>query len=133
MKTLFSVRIPSICVCFTLSALFMAASDLLAGNFSGVTYLVFFLWVLICQGIDWLLCHVDFKGWKSYCLTESLLLYVLTFLFFRLIFWHSLSLRQFLWFSAVFWIVDLSVFSYFRKKNELEAEEINALLRDDKS
>lgn len=41
MKTLFSVRIPSICVCFTLSALFMAASDLLAGNFPASLILFF--------------------------------------------------------------------------------------------
>lgn len=131
MNKLVSVRVPSICICFTLitianSALQVLYSRGLDGYTASVLYL--FLWLIICQLIDAVVCRIEFRKWSHYCLTESLILYLATLVFCRIFYWNSLTLRQLAAYTAVFLLVDISIFTYFRKRQDMRAEEINELL-----
>ena len=131
MNKLLSVRIPSICICFTLitianSALQVLYSRGLDGYTASVLYL--FLWLILCQLIDAAVCRIEFRKWSHYCLTESLLLYLSTLVFCRVFYWDSLTIRQLATYTAVFLLVDISIITYFRKRQAMRAEEINELL-----
>ena len=128
MKNFLTVRVPSTCICFTLLLLANAALNLLSGiDTEGYdfTVLVLFLSILLCQGVDIALDHVE---WRQYCITESLILYVVNLAVFRIIFWHSLSARQLIIFTLIFLVIVTAVFSYFRKLQRMQADEINALI-----
>lgn len=69
MNKLLSVRIPSICICFTLitianSALQVLYSRGLDGYTASVLYL--FLWLILCQLIDAAVCRIEFRKWSHY-------------------------------------------------------------------
>lgn len=105
MKNFLTVRVPSTCICFTLLLLANAALNLLSGiDTEGYdfTVLVLFLIILLCQGVDIALDHVEFRTWRQYCITESLILYVVNLAVFRIIFWHSFSARQLIIFTLIF-------------------------------
>jgi len=128
MKNFLFVRIPSICICFTLITLADVITSLLFGNNTSPYVLVLFLWLILCQVIDWLISKVDFQSWIHYCLTESMVLYLSSLAVFGILFWHGITLHQFILFTVIFLIVDIFIFSYFRKRQQLQADEINELL-----
>ena len=131
MKNFLTVRVPSTCICFTLLLLANAALNLLSGiDTEGYdfTVLVLFLIILLCQGVDIALDHVEFRTWKQYCITESLILYVVNLAVFRIIFWQSFSARQLIIFTLIFLVIVTAVFSYFRKLQRMQVDEINALI-----
>lgn len=128
MKDFLFTRIPSLCICFTLITLTSALIDMLRGAPSGAALPILFLWLAACQLVDILLGKINFKKWMHYCLAESALLYLLSLLFFRLLYWESFSLQRLLSFTAIFLVTDIFIFWYFRKRRQLQAAEINALL-----
>ena len=131
MKNFLTVRVPSVCICFTLLLLANAIVNLLGGiDTKGYDYtvLVLFLIILLCQAVDLALDHVEFRTWRQYCITESLILYVVTLIMFRIFFWPSFSARQLIIFTAIFLLIVTAVFSYFRKLQRMQAAEINALI-----
>lgn len=128
MKNFLFVRIPSICICFTLITLADVITSLLFGNNTSPYVLVLFLWLILCQVIDCLISKVDFQSWIHYCLTESMVLYLSSLAVFGILFWHGITLHQFILFTVIFLIVDIFIFSYFRKRQQLQADEINELL-----
>lgn len=128
MKNLILTRIPSICICFTLIILADVITELIFGNHASPYVLILFLWLVLCQVIDCLISKIDFQSWIHYCLTESLVLYLSSLAVYGALIWHGISLRQFLLFSVIFLIVDIFIFSYFRKRQKLQADEINALI-----
>lgn len=129
MKNLFSVRIPSICICFTLITLANALLNLFYGNTSlSLFSLELFGWIVICQVIDWLLGHIDFKSWLAYCLTESTILYLGTLAVSLLFHWFAPNIRNFISFTLIFLVVDSFIFWYFKRRQELLAKEINGML-----
>lgn len=130
MKNLLLIRIPSICICFTLIVLANAVLNLLHGNEVSPFLPVLFLWLAACQVIDQLLCYVNFKKWSHYCITESIILYMLSLLVFRLFFRIGSSVSSFVSFTVIFLAADIAVFWYFRKRQQIQAEEINRLLEE---
>ncbi len=128
MKDFLFTRIPSLCICFTLITLTSALIDMLRGAPSGAALPILFLWLAACQLVDILLGKINFKKWMHYCLAESALLYLLSLLFFRLLYWDSFSLQRLLSFTAIFLVTDIFIFWYFHKRRQLQAAEINALL-----
>lgn len=130
MKNLFFVRIPSLCICFTLITIGNVLLNLLSGYDTSPFLLVLFLWLAVCQLIDQLISKINFRKWSHYCLTESALLYVLSLLFFRLVLWDGFSLSSFIAFTITFLLTDICVFWYFHKRQEIQAEEINALINE---
>ena len=131
MKNFLTVRVPSVCICFTLLLLANAVLNLLSGiDTEGYdfTVLVLFLIILLCQAVDIALDHVEFRTWRQYCITESLILYVVTLTMSRIFFWPSFSARQLIIFTAIFLFIVTAVFSYFRKLQRMQADEINALI-----
>lgn len=131
MKNFLAVRIPSVCICFTLLLLANSALNLLCGNDTkgyDYTVLILFLIILLCQAVDIALERVEFRTWRQYCITESLILYVVTLVISRIFFWPSFSVRQLITFTLIFLFIVTAVFSYFRKLHTIQAEEINALI-----
>lgn len=131
MKNFLTVRIPSVCICFTLLLLANAVLNLLNGADNegyDFTVLILFLILLLCQAVDITLDHVEFRSWRQYCITESLILYVMTLAISRIFFWPSFSARQLLIFTAIFLLIVTAVFSYFRKLQRMQADEINDLI-----
>lgn len=131
MKNFLTVRVPSVCICFTLLLLANAVLNLLSSIGTegyDFTVLVLFLIILLCQAVDIALDHVEFRTWRQYCITESLILYVVTLTMSRIFFWPSFSARQLIIFTAIFLLIVTAVFSYFRKLQRMQADEINALI-----
>ena len=129
MKDIISIRIPSICICFTLVTVANSALNLLHSggtDMYAVSILLIFVWLVLCQLIDAAICRIDFKKWIHYCITESLILYLATLVF--CFYWHSFTVRQLIMYTVVFAFVDIFIFSYFRKRQEMRADEINRLL-----
>lgn len=128
MKKLLFVRIPSICICFTLITLGNVILDLLCGRNVSLFLPVLFVWLAACQLIDQLFGYVDFKKWSHYCITESVVLYLLSLLVFRLFFWDGFSFSALISFTIIFLITDVCVFWYFYRRQQIQAEEINSLI-----
>ena len=131
MKDIISIRIPSICICFTLVTVANSALNLLHSggtDMYAISILLIFVWLVLCQLIDAAICRIDFKKWIHYCITESLILYLATLVFCRVFYWHYFTVRQLIMYTVVFAFVDIFIFSYFRKRQEMRADEINRLL-----
>lgn len=129
MKHLFWNRIPSICICFTLIVLSSFLVNTVYGVETSSFPVVMFVWILICQVIDWLVSFINFKSWWGYCLTESLILYAASFAVGVVLRWFALESAGILTFTAIFVVVDMLVFWYFRYRQKLVADEINAYLQ----
>lgn len=130
MKHLFWNRIPSVCVCFTLIMLASFFVNMMYGVEPSVFPLAVFGWILVCQVIDWLVSFINFKSWLGYCLTESLILYAASFVAGVVLRWFTLEPAGILVFTAIFAVVDALVFWYFRYRQKLVADEINAYLQN---
>ena len=131
MKQILNTRIPSLCICFTLVILL---NLLYTGFFHGGLSqakgpLLLFLLCLLCQLVDEAVSRINFRKWLHYCIAESAVLYVVCLVFCAVFFWKGVSLRQAAAFSAFFFLIDSAVFFYFRKRQQLNVQEINALLR----
>lgn len=127
MKQLLSVRIPSVCICYTVITLAMALSGVLSGA-SPWFPLALFGWLVACQVVDMLLCLIPFKSWLQYWLTESAVLYALSLAVFLLSGWMALRAGNVALFTLIFAAADVAVFWYFRRRQQLQAQEINDLL-----
>lgn len=133
MKNLLFVRIPSICICFTLITLGDVIFSLLSGYNASPYPLVLFLWLAACQVIDQLMGKINFQKWSRYCITESVLLYVLSLLFCLLFLWGGFALSSFIVFTVIFLITDICVFWYFHKRQQIQADQINELIAGSKN
>lgn len=130
MKNLLFVRIPSLCICFTLITLTDVLLGIIRGDRTSLYIPILFLWLILCQAIDFFVSKIDFHKWLHYCIAESLILYFVSLAFWRIFFWSSLTGGQLLYFTVIFLITDIFVFSYFRKRQKIQADEINALLSE---
>ena len=128
MKDIISIRIPSICICFTLVTVANSALNLLHSggtDMYSVSILLIFVWLVLCQLIDAAICRIDFKKWIHYCITESLILYLATLVFCRVFYWHSFTVRQLIMYTVVFAFFYIFKFYYLRKRKEMRAGEKN--------
>lgn len=132
MKNILFNRIPSICICFTLIVIGNWVFNLLWGYKVSPFLLILFVWLIVCQIIDLLISKIEFRKWGYYCITESAVLYLLSLLFFRLLFWESMDISILAGFTVIFLITDVFVFWYFRKRQEIQAKEINLLIQERK-
>ena len=129
MKSLLFVRIPSTCICFTLIILGNMGFNLLWGDNVSPFLLLLFVWLIACQLIDLLISKIEFRKWSHYCVTESVILYLLSLFFFRIFIWDDRNILRLVSFTVIFLITDVFVFWYFHKRQELQAQEINQLIR----
>ena len=129
MKTLLFVRIPSTCICFTLIVLGNLGLNLLWGDNGSPFLLRLFAWLIVCQFIDVLISKIEFRKWSHYCVTESVILYLLSLFFFRMFVWDDGNIFRLISFTVIFLITDTFIFWYFHKRQEVQAEEINQLIR----
>lgn len=129
MKHLLWNRIPSVCICFTLIILSSVLVNVVYGVETSVFPIVVFGWIVICQAIDWLISFLNFKSWWTYCLTESLILYTASFAVGTALHWFALEPAGILTFTAIFMVVDVLLFWYFRYRQKLMADEINMYLQ----
>lgn len=129
MKNLLWNRIPSICICFTLIVLANWGLDLLWGYEVSPFLLVLFVWLVACQFIDTLISRIEFRKWSHHCIAESVVLYLLSLFISRMFFWKGMDVSIFVSFTVIFLITDGFIFWYFRKRQEIQAEEINELIR----
>ena len=61
MKDIISIRIPSICICFTLVTVANSALNLLHSggtDMYAVSILLIFVWLVLCQLIDAAICRI---------------------------------------------------------------------------
>lgn len=130
MKNLLFVRIPSACICFTIIILAGTLSNLFNGTKAWPFPLYLFGWILVCEGIDWLISLIDFKSWLWYCVTESLILYVVSLAVALMLHWISWEPVSVLIFTLIFGVADSFIFWYFWRRGKLLAEEINTLLHE---
>lgn len=129
MKNLLWNRIPSTCICFTLIVLANWGLDLLWGNEVSPFLPVLFVWLVACQFIDTLISRIKFRKWSHNCIAESVVLYLLSLLISRIFFWKGMDVSVFASFTVIFLFTDGFIFWYFRKRQEMQAEEINELIR----
>lgn len=129
MKNILFTRIPSICICFTLIVVVNWALNLLWGNEVSPFLMILFVWLIACQVIDLLVSKIEFRKWSHYCIAESAVLYLLSLLFYRLFMWDSMDVPILVSFSVIFLATDGFIFWYFRKRQEIQAKEINELIR----
>lgn len=132
MKNILFNRIPSVCICFTLIVIGNWGFNLLWGYKVSPFLLILFVWLIACQIIDLLISKIEFRKWGYYCITESVVLYLLSLLFFRLLFWESMDISILTGFTVIFLITDVFVLWYFRKRQEIQAKEINLLIQERK-
>lgn len=130
MKQFFFARIPSICICFTGIMLSSLAVNLLSGWPVSPFPFQVLGWIVVCQGIDWLLSFLDFKSWLHYCVVEGTILYAVSLPVALLFHWSSCTLPSILAYSLIFLAVYLFLTWYFRRRQQLLAQELNQLLQE---
>lgn len=91
--------------------------------------LVLLGWLIACQVVDWLMDKIEFRKWSHYCVTESVILYLLSLAVFGIFLWDSWNLSRLAAFTVIFLITDGFIFWYFHKRQEIQAREINELIR----
>lgn len=132
MKNLLFNCIPSICICFTLIVIGNWGLNLLWGDDVSLFLPVLFVWLAVCQLIDLIISKIEFRKWSHYCITESAVLYLLSLFVFRLLIWDGINIPILISFTVIFLITDGFVFWYFRKRQEMQAKEINQLIQERK-
>lgn len=132
MKNLLFNCIPSICICFTLIVIGNWGLNLVWGDDVSLFLPVLFLWLTVCQLIDLIISKIEFRKWSHYCITESAVLYLLSLFVFRLLIWDGINIPILISFTVIFLITDGFVFWYFRKRQEMQAKEINQLIQERK-
>lgn len=129
MKNLLFNYIPSICICFTLIVIGTWGFNLLWGDDVSLFLPVLLMWLAACQLIDLIISKMEFRKWSHYCIIESTVLYLLSLLIFRLLIWESLNIPILVSFTVIFLVTDGFIFWYFRRRQEMQAKEINELIR----
>ena len=129
MKNILFTRIQSTCICFTLIVLGNWGFNLLCANETSFFCLIVFVWLIVCQFIDFLISKIEFRKWSHYCIAESAVFYLLSLLFFRLFVWDGMDASIWITFTVIFLVTDGFIFWYFRKRQEIQAQEINELIR----
>lgn len=132
MKNLLLNCIPSICICFTLIVIGNWGLNLLWGDDVSLFLPVLFVWLAVCQLIDLIISKIEFRKWSHYCITESAVLYLLSLFVFRLFIWDGINIPILISFTVIFLVTDGFVFWYFRKRQEMQAKEINQLIQERK-
>lgn len=132
MKNLLFNCIPSICICFTLIVIGNWGLNLLWGDDVSLFLPVLFVWLAVCQLIDLIISKIEFRKWSHYCITESAVLYLLSLFVFRLFIWDGINIPILISFTVIFLVTDGFVFWYFRKRQEMQAKEINQLIQERK-
>lgn len=132
MKNFLWNRIPSFCICFTLIVLGNWILNMLWGGQTSLFLPVLFVWLVMCQVIDMLIDKIEFRKWIHYFLTESAVLYLLSLLISRVFFWDSMDTSIWISFTVIFAITDGFIFWYFRKRQEIQAKEINQIIQERK-
>lgn len=132
MKNLLFNSIPSICICFTLIVIGNWGLNLLRGDDVSLFLPVLFVWLTVCQLIDLIISKIEFRKWSHYCITESAVLYLLSLFIFRLFIWDGINIPILISFTVIFLVTDGFVFWYFRKRQEMQAKEINQLIQERK-
>lgn len=132
MKNLLFNCIPSICICFTLIVIGNWGLNLLWGDDVSLFLPVLFVWLAVCQLIDLIISKIEFRKWSHYCITESTVLYLLSLFVFRLFIWDGINIPILISFTVIFLFTDGFVFWYFRKRQEMQAKEINQLIQERK-
>lgn len=129
MKNLLLNRIPSTCICFTLIVLANWGLNLLLGGEVSPFLPVLLVWLAVCQLIDELISRIEFRKWSHYFIVESAVLYLLSLFISRMFFWKGMDVSVFISFTVIFLFTDGFIFWYFRKRQEIQAKEINELIR----
>ena len=132
MKNLLFNCIPSICICFTLIVIGNWGLNLLWGDDVSLFLPILFVWLAVCQLIDLIISKIEFRKWSHYCITESTVLYLLSLFVFRLFIWDGINIPILISFTVIFLFTDGFVFWYFRKRQEMQAKEINQLIQERK-
>ena len=130
MKQFFFARIPSICICFTGIMLSSLAVNLLSGWPVSPFPFQVLGWIVVCQGIDWLLSFLDFKSWLHYCVVEAAILYAVSLPVALLFRWASCTFPSIAAYSLIFLAVYFFLTWYFRRRQQLLAQELNQLLQE---
>lgn len=130
MKQFLFARIPSICICFTGIILGSLVANLLAGWPVSPFPFQLLGWIVVCQGIDWLLSHLDFKRWLHYCLVEGTIFYVVSLPAALTFHWATVTVESIVAYSIIFLAVYLLLIWYFRRRQQLLAQELNQLLQE---
>lgn len=130
MKRFLFSRIPSICICFTGIMLSSLVVNLLSGwPISPFPFQVLG-WLVACQGIDWLLSYLDFKSRLHYCLVEAAILYAISLPVALVFHWASCTVPSIVAYSLIFLAVYGFLCWYFRRRQQLLAQELNQLLEE---
>lgn len=130
MKQFLFARIPSICICFTAIILGGQVANLLSGWPVSPFPFQVLGWIVACQGIDWLLSHVNFKSWLHYCLVESAIFYAASLPVALAFHWTTGTIQSIVAYSLIFLAVDLLLLWYSRRRQQLLAQELNQLLQE---
>lgn len=130
MKQFLFARIPSICICFTVIMLSSLAVNLLSGWPVSPFPFQVLGWIVACQGIDWLLSFLNFKSWLHYCVVEAAILYAVSLPVALLFRWASCTFPSIAAYSLIFLAVYFFLTWYFRRRQQLLAQELNQLLQE---
>ena len=130
MKTFIQNIIPSVSICFTLTILLNLILNIINGYTADPFVFYLFAFLVVSQGIDALISLIDFKKWSHYCITESVILYAISLLFFSRYLFYNGTVDPYRLIAAtiIFILVITAIFSYFRKRRQLQADEINELI-----
>lgn len=130
MKQFFFARIPSICICFTGIMLSSLVINLLSGWPVSPFPFQVLGWIVVCQGIDWLMSFLNFKSWLHYCVVEGAILYAVSLPVALLFRWASCTLPSIAAYSLIFLAVYFFLTWYFHRRQQLLAQELNQLLQE---
>lgn len=129
LKQFFFARMPSICICFTGILMGSLVANLLSGWPVSPFPFQVLGWIVVCQGIDWLLSYLDFKSWLHYCLVEASTFYALSLPVALVFHWTTGTVQGIVVYSLIFLAVYFLLVWYFRRRQQLLAQELNQLLQ----
>lgn len=132
MERLLKTYLPSAALTFTLTLLFTCVWNLARGyEFLSSWWIMQVLgFILLVEGMDYLLGKVDFQQYWTYFLAETVLAYGLMLVFAYFGGWFSFTPGRILEVTMIFLIICLCIHGYFCKRAKQNVEEINRVLRE---
>jgi len=131
MRKVWRAYLPGICIGFTFSVLFSAIFNIVIHN-GNEGYFLFILqlfgFLVVINGMDYVLSFIDFKSYKTYFIVELILGYALFMAVSFVFHWFTFHLKNLMVMTAAYMAIYTFIHNYFNMLQKEKAEDINRLI-----
>ncbi|BCJ95807.1 hypothetical protein acsn021_33760 [Anaerocolumna cellulosilytica] len=131
MRKVWKSYLPGICIGFTFSVLFSAIYNIVTHNSNEgyfLSILQLFGFLIVINGMDYLLSYIDFRSYKTYFITELILGYALFMATAFVFHWFSFHYKNLIIMTTAYVAIYTFIHSYFNMLEKERAAYINRLI-----